>query len=260
MSAASTAPSATASPVVEPNGRLAGKVAVVTGGTRGLGLAIAKAYAREGAKILIAARTDADLKNAAAEISALGAEVVSARVDLADAGQASRLFIAATRGLGKVDILVNNASLLGPRDDIEHYSIEDWNAVFAANVTSTFAVTKGMLGVMIPNNTGSIINVTSGVAHSGRARWGAYAASKAAVKNLSETLAEEVAPYNIRVNTVNPGAIRTAMRAAAFPKEDPATLPRPEDVVNAFIYLACDLSRGYTGQHVEAKDWIGRQF
>ncbi len=247
-------------PVVEPAGRLADKVALITGGTRGLGWAIAQAYAREGAKIVIAARTDAELKKRAEELGEMGAEATAARVDLADESQAERLFSVATRAYGRIDVLVNNASLLGPMKSIIEYPVAEWRRIIDADLTAVFLTMKGALSSMIPANKGSIINVSSGVGRKGRGRWGAYAVAKGGVETLTQVVADEVAANNIRVNTVNPGGIRTGMRAAAFPKEDPMSLPTPEEVVNAFIYLASDASRGMTGQAIEARDFIGRQF
>jgi len=260
MTALRTAPAAPAKPTVEPAGRLKDKVALITGGTRGLGWAIACAYAREGAKIVIAARTESELKARIDELSKMGAEATAARVDLADESQALRLYSIATRTYGRIDVLVNNASILGPMLPIVQYSPADWHSVMNANLTAAFLTIKGALGTMIPANKGSIINVSSGVGRTGRAKWGAYAVSKGGLETLTQVLADELSGYNIRVNTVNPGGIQTGMRAAAFPKEDPHSLPAPEDMANAFVYLASDVSKGVTGQAIEARDFVGRQF
>lgn len=246
--------------VIEPNGRLAGKVAVVTGATRGIGYAIAKAFVREGAKIVVVSRTNEEIKSRVAEFAAMGADAAGALCDVSDPGQAQRLYLAATRTFGRIDVLVNNASMLGPRKAIVDYPYEQWKQVLNANLDSAFNVIKGALGTMIPQNAGSIINVSSGVGHKGRGKWGAYAVSKGALETLTEVLADELQPCGIRVNTVNPGPVRTAMRAEAFPKEDPATLVDPDDIVNAFIYLASDASKGVSGMHLESKDWMGRTF
>lgn len=246
--------------VVAPAGRLAGKVALITGGTRGIGFAVAKAYAREGAKLVIVGRQSSELKTALQILKELGSDVTAAKVDLNGREACEGLYTAAIRSYGKIDILVNNAAVLGPRLPLLNYPASDWADVMRTNVDTVFWLTKATLGSMIPMNTGSIINVISGLAHGGRANWGAYSVSKAAVLNLTEVLAEEVKPYNIRVNAINPGATRTMMRAEAFPKEDPQTLPNPEDIVNSFIYLATDVSKGVTGQAFEAQDWVGQSF
>lgn len=247
-------------PVVQPANRLAGKVALVTGGTRGIGLAVAKAYAREGAKVVIASRTSGELKTALEELKALGGDVVATKIDLSSWEACSALIASTLRTYATIDILVNNAAILGPRQKIINYPVDAWDEVMKTNLNAVFWLSKAALGTMIPNNGGSIINVSSGVAEQGRAEWGAYAVSKAAVENFSEVLSDEVASFNIRVNCVDPGPTRTMMREEAYPKENPETLPKPEDVVNPFIYLACEASKGVTGSVFKSKDWIGRSF
>lgn len=247
-------------PVVAPAGRLEGKVALITGGTRGIGLAVAKAYAREGAKVVIAARTAGELKTALAELKELGAEAVATKVDLTSEDACRSLYSGALRAFGKIDILVNNAAVLGTTTSILNYPSKDWDEVMRTNLDVVFWLTRATLGTMIPNNGGSIINVISGVALKGMANWGAYSVSKAAVLNFSQVLAEEVAPYNVRVNCVNPGPTRTMMRAEAAPGEDPASLPAPDDIVNPFVYLAADASKGVSGLAFDSRDWIGRSF
>jgi NAD(P)-dependent dehydrogenase (short-subunit alcohol dehydrogenase family) len=112
---------------------------------------------------------------------------------------------------------------------------------------------------MIARQSGSIINVTSGVARHGKARWGAYAVSKAAVENLTQVLADELRDAQIRVNAVNPGPTRTPMRAAAYPEEDPLTLPTAAEIVPVFLYLASDDAASITGQSLDARDWLARR-
>lgn len=250
----------TPAPVVAPANRLAGKVALITGGTRGIGLAVAKAYIREGAKLVIASRTAAELKNALADLKEMGGEATATRIDLSSRAACESLYTGAIRAYGKIDILVNNAAILGPIKPIVNYPPEEWDRVMRTNLDSVFWLSRAVLGSMIPGNSGSIINVVSSVGLQGRASWGAYAVSKAAVINLTETIADEVASYGVRVNCVNPGGTRTALREEAFPKEDPATLPGPGDVLNPFIYLAADVSKGVTGMTLNASDWMGRSF
>ncbi|CAN5431138.1 YciK family oxidoreductase [soil metagenome] len=246
--------------VVAPANRLTGKVALITGGTRGIGFAIAKAYVLEGAKVVIASRTASELKLAMSTLKEMGGEATATRIDLTSQSGCESLYTAAIRSYGKIDILVNNAAILGPRAAILNYPAADWANVMRTNVDVVYWMCKAALGSMIPANEGCIINVTSGIANRGRAGWGAYSVSKAAVNNFTQILAEEVAGYKIRVNGVNPGATRTMMRAEAFPKEDAADLPGPDDVVNPFIYLASEASRGVTGMVLEASDWMGRSF
>ena len=238
--------------------RLQGKVALVTGGSQGVGRAVAAAYAREGATVIVTARHIERLEAAAAEIRKGGGNVVPLRADVADRQQVQQLAGEIKRRFDGLHVLVNNASLLGPRVPILEYPEEDWEAVVAVNLHGPFFVIKACLPLMIPTGGGSIINVSSGVGRIGKPRWGAYAASKFALEGLTQLLAAELQPLHIRVNAVNPGGTRTGMRAAAYPEEDPLTLPTPEQITPVFVYLASDESRDVTGQSLEARDFLGR--
>ena len=238
--------------------RLQGKVALVTGGSQGIGRAVAAAYAREGATVIVTARHRERLEAAAAEIRKGGGDVVPLRADVVDRQQVQQLAGEVKRRFDGLHVLVNNASLLGPRVPIIEYPEEDWEAVVAVNLHGPFFVIKACLPLMIPTGGGSIINVSSGVGRIGKPRWGAYAASKFALEGLTQLLAAELQPFHIRVNAVNPGGTRTGMRAAAYPEEDPLTLPTPEQITPVFVYLASDESRDVTGQSLEARDFLGR--
>jgi len=238
--------------------RLQGKVALVTGGSQGVGRAVAAAYAREGATVIVTARHLERLEAAAAEIRKGGGNVVPLRADVADRQQVQQLAGEIKRRFDGLHVLVNNASLLGPRVPIVEYPEEDWQGVIAVNLHGPFFVIKACLPLMIPTGGGSIINVSSGVGRIGKPRWGAYAASKFALEGLTQVLAAELLPFHIRVNAVNPGGTRTGMRAAAYPEEDPLTLPTPEQITPVFVYLASDESRDVTGQSLEARDFMSR--
>jgi NAD(P)-dependent dehydrogenase (short-subunit alcohol dehydrogenase family) len=237
--------------------KLDGKVALVTGGSRGIGKAVAAAYAREGADVVVTARGLKRLEAAAAEIRNAGGRVVPLQVDVADRTQVLGLAREIRARFGQVHVLVNNASLLGPRVPILEYPEDEWEAVIATNLHGPFFVIKACLPLMATGG-GSIINVSSGVGRIGKARWGAYAASKFGLEGLTQLLAAELEPLHIRVNAVNPGGTRTAMRADAYPEEDPLTLPTPEQITPVFVHLASDESAGVTGQSFEARDFIGR--
>jgi len=238
--------------------RLQGKVALVTGGSQGVGRAVAAAYAREGATVIVTARHLERLEAAAAEIRKGGGNVVPLRADVADRQQVQQLAGEIKRRFDGLHVLVNNASLLGPRVPIVEYPEEDWQGVIAVNLHGPFFVIKACLPLMIPTGGGSIINVSSGVGRIGKPRWGAYAASKFALEGLTQVLAAELLPFHIRVNAVNPGGTRTGMRAVAYPEEDPLTLPTPEQITPVFVYLASDESRDVTGQSLEARDFMSR--
>jgi NAD(P)-dependent dehydrogenase (short-subunit alcohol dehydrogenase family) len=235
---------------------LSGKAALVTGGSRGIGRAIAEAYARQGAQVFVCGRDEKNLRRAIAEMQKVGGEVEGLAGDVGNPGDVRRIAGAAVKRYGAIHILVNNASILGPREMIENYPPPAWGEVLRTNLTGVFLMIRAVLPVMRAQKAGSIINVTSGVGRRGRARWGAYAVSKAGLESLTQVLAEELAQDGIRVNSVNPAATRTAMRAQAYPAEDPLTLPTPEGILPIFLYLASDASAAVTGQSLEARDWL----
>jgi NAD(P)-dependent dehydrogenase (short-subunit alcohol dehydrogenase family) len=235
--------------------KLRGKVALITGGSRGIGKAVATAYAREGAGVFICARKEADVQKTVAEIESFGARAQGCAGDVGKIEDAQRMVQRAAAQFGRIDILVNNASLLGPRVPVANYPVATWEEVLRVNLTGPFLMIQEALQVMIPQRQGSIINVSSGVGRIGRARWGAYAASKFGVEGLTQVVADEVREFGVRANAVNPGPTRTEMRAFAYPEEDPFTLPTPDAIVPVFIYLAADDSASVTGQSVDAQDW-----
>jgi NAD(P)-dependent dehydrogenase (short-subunit alcohol dehydrogenase family) len=239
----------------EAGSQLINKVALVTGGSRGIGKAIGAAYARAGAKVLICARNQAEVECAAEEVRGEGGEIFAVAGDISDSGDARRIVGSALERFGPIDVLVNNASLLGPRVPIAEYPFSSWQEVMRVNVDGLFLITREVLQTMLARRQGSIINVTSGVGRVGKSRWGAYAASKFALEGFTQTLAEELKNTGIRVNSLNPGPTRTAMRATAYPDEDPLTLPRPDEIMKAFLYLASDDSLGTTGKSFDAQEW-----
>jgi NAD(P)-dependent dehydrogenase (short-subunit alcohol dehydrogenase family) len=238
--------------------KLTGKVALITGGSRGIGEAIAIAYARQGAAVFVCARGESDLRRTVDEIRATGGTAHGRTGNVGDPGQAKAIVGAAREHFGKIDVLVNNASALGPRVPIAQYPVTAWEEVMRVNLTAAFLMSQEALKVMMPQRQGSIINVSSGVGRVGRARWGAYAASKFGVEGLTQVAADELREFGIRVNTVNPGPTRTEMRALAYPEEDPQTLPTPDQVTPVFVYLASDDSADVTGQALDAREWLKR--
>ncbi len=237
--------------------RLQGKVALITGGSRGIGLAIARAYLQEGAAVALCARDAAALAAAVESLRSLddGARILARPCDVTRPEEVEALIVAVEAAFGRLDVLVNNAAVLGPRVPIAEYPLEAWREVLEVNVTGVFLVTRAALPLMRRTGGGSIINLSSGVGRRGRARWGAYAVSKGAIEIFTQILAEELAPEGIRVNAVNPGPTRTRMRAQAYPEEDPLSLPTPEEIVPIFVYLASDESREITGQSLDARSF-----
>lgn len=235
--------------------RLAGKVALVTGGSRGIGRAIAGAYTREGAKVFICARNETGLRRAISDVRQEGGQIDGCVGDVGNFEDVKRIVTEALERYRTVDVLVNNASLLGPRESIANYPLKEWEDVLRVNVTGVFLMSQEIIKVMAPRRQGSIINVSSGVGRIGKPRWGAYAVSKFGVEGLTQMLAEELKEIGIRVNAVNPGPTRTEMRAHAYPGEDPLSLPTPDEVVPIFLYLASDESVGTTGCSFDAQEW-----
>ena len=234
---------------------LAGRVALVTGGSRGIGKAIAAAYARAGAQLFVCARREGELNRAIRDIRDAGGEIDGLAGDVSQRDDVRRIAEAAAERYGAIDILVNNASLVGPRDPISTYPATVWEEVIRVNLTGPFLMTQEVLKTMLPQRRGSIINVSSGVGRVGKANWGAYAVSKFGLEGLTQMAAEELRETGIRVNAVNPGPTRTEMRAHAYPDEDPMKLPTPDDIVAVFLYLASDDSTGITGRSLDAQEW-----
>ena len=232
---------------------LEGKVALITGASKGLGRALALAYAERGAKVVMNSRSEESLRPVAEEALSSGAEVLAIAADVSQSADVERLVGAATQRFGHVDVLVNNAGLLGPRVAIERYPEDEWRRIIDANLTGPFLVSKAVIPHM-PQGA-SIINVVSGVSVEGRAEWGAYSVSKFGVEGLTQILAAELKERGIRANAVDPGGMRTEMRAAAYPEEDPMTRITPEENTDVFVYLASDESRGVTGERFKAQEF-----
>lgn len=229
-------------------GRLAGRRAVVTGASRGLGRALAEAFAAQGAELVVTARTGERLGAVMDACRARGARVTGIGADLADPGAAARAGDEALAALGRVDVLVNNAGILGERMPLEDYPLGLFAEVMAVTVTGTLALTQRIIPGMTPGSV--IVNVTSGAA--ARPGWGAYAVSRAALDAMTRMWRDELADRAIRCVAVNPGPVRTAMRAAAHPEEEPATVPHPNSVVEPFLAIA---EGADTDWRVEAGQW-----
>ena len=229
------------------------KVALITGASRGLGRALALAFAREGASVVLNSRGEESLRPVVEEAESLGAEVLAVAADVAEGAGVESMVEAAVERFGHVDVLINNAGLLGPRVAIEEYPEDEWRRVLDANLTGPFLISKAAIPHM--REGGSIVNVVSGVSVEGRAEWGAYSVSKFGVEGLNQILAAELKDRGIRVNAVDPGGMRTSMRAAAYPQEDPQTRITPEENTAVFLYLASDESREITGQRFKAQQF-----
>jgi NAD(P)-dependent dehydrogenase (short-subunit alcohol dehydrogenase family) len=236
--------------------RLRGKAALVTGASRGIGLGIAKAFVREGAPVFLCARGEEALRKAADALQAGGARVGYRAADVSNPEDAEALVASALERFPRLEILVNNASMLGKRCPIAELDVATWDEVIRVNTSSLFYVTRPLIAHLVALGRGSIINVSSSVGRKGKANWGAYAVSKFGLEGFTQVLAAELEGTGVRVNSVNPGATRTGMRAEAYPDEDPLTLPTPEEIAEIFVHLASDESRSVTGQTFEARDYL----
>jgi NAD(P)-dependent dehydrogenase (short-subunit alcohol dehydrogenase family) len=238
---------------------LSGKVALVTGGSKGLGKAITLAYAREGAAVVACSRNPVNLREVERELSAVTCSYLLLPVDVGKPDQVRKLVDDSMARFKRIDILVNNASVLGPRVEVVKYPEDEWRTIVEVNLFGAYLVSKRVSQVMIDQRSGSIINVTSSVGRRGRARWGAYAAAKFGLEGLTQVLADELRLYNIRVNSVNPGALATEMRRAAYPDEDQSKLKKPDETMDVYLYLASDESLGKTGGAYDAQDFVKPQ-
>lgn len=217
---------------------LDGRVALVTGASRGIGRAVAKMYADSGAYVLALSRSHDTLHETVDDISRRGGRADAIIADLADPSAANDLAARILQQVGKLDILVANAAMLGPMARLAETDGAAWEEVFNLNLHGNFRLVKALDPLLQESDAGRAIFVSSGVARTCKAGWGAYAASKAALEALAKIYANETIDTNLRVNVVDPGRVRTAMRAAAYPYEDSMTLPAPEDMTGVFLELA----------------------
>lgn len=223
---------------MEQSKRLAGRLALITGATRGIGRAIALAYAREGAHVILVGRTSGALEEIDDEVRAAGGAATLLTLNLKHQDKIDALGPTIFQRWGKLDILVGNAGILGPLSPLGHVTADAWNDVILINLTANWRLVRTLDPLLRRSEAGRAIFVSSGAAVRPRAYWGPYAVSKAGLEALVRVYADEVANTPVRVNAVNPGPTRTGMRAKAFPGEDPATLWTPEDLAPTFVRLA----------------------
>jgi 3-hydroxybutyrate dehydrogenase len=247
---------------------LSGKVALITGGSKGIGLAIAHALAQEGASIAVAARNAADLEQAANELRTSGARVASAVCDVTDTDQVNELASAVNETLGPIDILVNNAGIAGSHKFLNHPD-ELWERLLRVNLTGTYNVCKAVVPVMIERRWGRVINIASIASKAGARYMTAYTASKHGVLGLTRALAVELLPYNITVNAICPGYVDTPMTETTIANIVRLTgrseaearksiegmspqnrLIEPEEIAAVALMLAAETARGITGQAI----------
>ncbi len=235
--------------------KLTGTVAIITGASRGLGHSVAMRFVREGAKVAICSRTPIGIEEVARDLRRAGGEVLAVKADVSQERDVDRLVSMTMKQFGKLDVLINNAAVLTPRGPIHQMKVTDWDLTMAVNLRGPYLCMRGVLPHFFAQKRGAIVNVSSGAGKRPAPGWGPYAVSKAGVESLTASVAEEVRAHGVRVNAVNPGGTRTAMRAAAYPQEDPMRLPVPDELTGVFVYLASEASTE-TGQSLDAPEWL----
>jgi NAD(P)-dependent dehydrogenase (short-subunit alcohol dehydrogenase family) len=231
---------------------LASRIALVTGASRGIGYATARALAKAGAHIIAVARTQGGLEELDDEIRKDGGTATLVPLSLTDFDGVARLGAALHERHGKIDILVGNAAVAATSSPLGHIEVKAWTDMMAINVNANFQLIRCMEPLLKQSDAGRAVFITSGAASKARAYWGPYAASKAALDTLVRVWANETASTNMRVNLFNPGPIRTRMRAQVFPGEDPMTLDTPEQVAE-FIVPMCRPDWTETGKLYDYK-------
>lgn len=232
------------------------KVILVTGAGDGIGKAASIEYAKHGATVILLGKTVAKLEAVYDEIVALGApQPAIVPLDMKGATKQHYRDLAATieNEFGRLDGLLNNASIIGSLGPLEHFCVSTFENIMKVNVTAQAVITKSMFPLLRKAPNASIVFTSSGVGRQGREFWGAYAISKFATEGMMQTWAQEVGKTNIRINCINPGATRTAMRAIAFPGEDKDKLKTPKEIMPTYLYLMSDDSLGVNGQSLDAQ-------
>ena len=227
--------------------KLKDKVALITGGGRGIGKAIALAYAREGAKLAICARTAAEIDQAVAELRTLKTECEGWTCDVSTEEPVKELAANVGRRFGRIDILVNNAGVMTRPAPMTELDVKKWDYTIAVNLRGPFLVTQAVLPLMIKQKNGSIINVSSSIGRGAYANFIAYATSKWGLEGFTQTLAAETRSQGVRVNSVEPGYVATKLTGYHGSK--------PESVTDVFVFLASDESKGVTGKMLSSSGW-----
>ena len=239
-----------------PANLLADKIILVTGAGDGLGRAASVAYAQHGATVILLGRTQKKLESVYDEIVGNGfPEPLLMPVDLSRTGLGDyqKIATAIEEQFGRLDGLLHSAASLGNLTPLKLYSLEVWQQVMQINFNAAFLLTRACIDVLEKSTDASVIFTTSGMARQGRAYWGAYAAAGAAIENLAQTWSDELGETSpVRINTLDPGAVRTSFRARAYPGENPESLPRPEAIMPLYLYL---MGRDSLDQRGKALSW-----
>ena len=233
------------------------RIILVTGAGDGIGRAAALSYDLHGATVVLHCRTLNKLEVIYDEIENLGAPqpaILPLQLSSASPRDYELLVDTLDKQFGRLDGILHNAGILGERTELENYPADVWDDVMAVNLRAPFVLTQELLPLLKKSENASVVFTSSGVGRETRERWGAYSVSKIAIEAVSELFAKENTHPNLRFNCINPGATRTAMRARAFPNEDPKTLATPEMIMPAYLYLMGDDSLNFSGQSIDAQD------
>lgn len=227
--------------------KLKDKVALITGGGRGIGKAVAAAYARQGAKLALCARTGAELEQTVHELRAMNAVAEGWPCDVSLEEPAHDFVAQVQKRFGRIDVLVNNAGVMTRPAPITELDAKKWDYTIAVNLRGPFLITQAVLPIMIEQKNGSIINVSSMIGRGAYANFIAYATSKWGLEGFTQTLAAEARSSNIRVNSVEPGYVATKLAGYHGSK--------PETVTDVFVFLASEESKGVTGRMLSSSGW-----
>jgi len=231
---------------------LDGRVALITGASRGIGRSVAKCFAEHGAHVIITARTQGALEDLDDELRSLGHAATLVPCDLTEPGIIDKIKGAIFQRFGKLDILVGNAGVLGTLDPIAQIDPKDWQRVIDVNLTANWQLIRAMDSLLRASDAGRAIFVSSSVGHQARAGWSTYAVSKAALEMTANIYAQETQDSSVLVNMINPGGTRTSMRAKAIPGENPYDVKSPDAITHLFLELASPAYQK-TGQMIEAE-------
>ena len=233
------------------------RIILITGAGDGIGRAAAISYALHGATVVLHGRTLNKLEVIYDEIESLGAPqpaILPLQLSSASERDYELLLDTLDRQFGRLDGILHNAGILGERVPLADYPVNVWDDVMAVNLRAPFVITQALLPLLEKSKHASVVFAGSGVGREARECWGAYSVSKIAIEAVSQLFAKERVNSNIRFNCINPGATRTAMRAKAYPNEDPKTLPTPDSIMPAYLYLMGEDSLHMNGQSIDAQD------
>lgn len=241
-----------------PSNLLEGKVIVISGAGSGIGRQIAKSFSEYGAELILLSKSIDKLETLYDEINQVQVNNLTIHpldFETADEEDYEDIFNAIRDEHPKIDGLINNAGILGEKKPLEQFNYDSWKKVLKVNLDASFLLTKNLMPLLKNSNNGSIIFTSSGVGRKGKAYWGAYSISKFATEAMMQILSEELEnTSSIRVNCVNPGAVRTSMREAAYPAENPESNPLPIEIIKPYLYLISDMSLGVNGQSIDAQE------